>query len=232
MNILIFLLEANPSFPLIPFVIIGSPIICYLMYLAAKQLDKYDNNPQALKAIECLKVQAEKRGGVIKVGDSRLTPELTFRRDDAIVTVSLHRGGRSVPSVTYVAFQTNSFPDENFRIASKKFKAFVSFTRVKDFYSDLCGKYEVEGSGSAFVRNVLTAEIQNDLMKYEQGLEVRFGYHRSAVFTLKPVPGQFYLLSDKFRVENEDYDRLIETTVKFYERLKIMATEEKTEMSF
>lgn len=223
MNILFFLLEAGPSPPLIPFVVIGTGILCYLMYLAAKLLDKYDNNPEALKAIECLKFQARKRdGGVVKDGVSRLTPELTFRHDDGTFTVSMHKGGKGVPSVTYVTFETKLFPDKNFRIASKKFKAVVSFSRIKDFYSDLCLKYELEGNSSAFIGNLLTREIQNDLMQYQQGLELRFGFHRSVIYTLKPAPGRFYLLSDNFRVENKDYDRLIETTIKIYEQLKIM----------
>jgi len=224
MNILISLLAGFPFAALPVFIVVGG----WLVYLlTTKLLGIHPTpSPELIKAGACLERQAVKRHGAMKNADFGRQPELTFRYDDTIFIVSLHKGTKYISPGAYATFQTNSFPDKNFRIASKKFKATISFTRVKDFYSDLCGKYEVEGSGSAFIRNVLTAEIQIDLMEYEQSLEVRFGNHRSAVYALKPTPGRFYLLSDDFKAEDEDYDRLIETTVKFYERLKFMAAAE------
>ena len=225
MNILILLLAGFPFAALPVFIVVGG---WFLYLLITKLLGIHPTpSPEMIKAGACLERQAVKRHGVVKNNDFGRQPELTFPYDDTIFTVSLHTGTKWISPGAYATFQTNSFPDENFRIASKKFKATISFTRVKDFNGDLCGKYEFEGSGSAFIHRVLTAGIQIDLMEYEPSLEVRFGNHRSAVHALKPTPGRFYLSSDDFKAEDEDYDRLIETTVKFYERLKVMAAEEK-----
>lgn len=227
MNYSIVLLAADSwssSAPLFLFIIIGSIVLCGLMFLAMKQLDKHDKDPKRLQAIECLNAQAQRRGGFVKDGASELTPELIFRHDDRDFTVSLRKGAKHLPNFTFVAFQTDWFPDSNFRIASKKFKALISLTRIKDFHGVLDGKYEVEGNDAAFVRAILIEEIQIDLLKYEEATEIRFGDHVGVSYNLKPIPGRFYLSSENYQTEDKDYYRLIETTVKFYERLKLLAS--------
>ena len=69
---------------------------------------------------------------------------------------------------------------------------------------------------------LLTQEIQKDLPEHQAATEARFGMHADVKLALKQGAGRFYLSTEGFKFEDEEYNRLIETTVNFYERLKIM----------
>ncbi len=150
-------------------------------------------------------------------------PELTFRYDDSEFVVSVNEGGKGHPRITFVTFPTKFFPDKNFRIAGGSFKALVSFSRIKSFTGDVCRQYDLEGDNVVFISNLLTQEIQTDLLEYEKATEARFGMRVGVKAALKPAPGRFYLSTEGFKVETEDYNRLIGTALKFYDRLKTMS---------
>ena len=224
MNALFLLINDFPLFPFLIFVLAGGIGIYLLMLKSSKLLDEHTTPPPELtKAGECLQIQALERQGVLKNDAFGRQPELTFRRADCEFVVSVNEGGKGHPRITFVTFQTEFFPDANFRIASGKFKALFSFSRIKSFSGEISRKYDLEGSDGVFIGNLLSREIQIDLLEYEKAAEVRFGMHVGVKQALKPAAGRFYLSTEGFKVEAEDYDRLIETAFKFYDRLKTMS---------
>ena len=223
MNILILRLVAFSDGGFVYILIPVAVVIFLIMMLGWKLIEKIDTEPEARKARESFETQALKRQGIVKDDASGLKPELSFRHDGSEFSVSIREGGKGDPRVTFVSFQTELFPEVSFRIASGKFKALISRTRIKDFDGDLCRHYQLEGNDAAFINSLLTQEIQDDLLEYQTATEVRFGMHTGVKLALKPGSGRFYLSTEGFQVEDKDYNRLIETTVKVYERLKIMA---------
>ncbi len=221
----LFLLTNN--FPLVPFLLLILAVgigFYFLMFKSWKVLDEQTAPPpELLKASECLKIQALERDGVMKNDAFGRKPELTFRYDDGEFIVSVNEGGKGHPRITFVTFQTKFVPNENFRIASGSFKALISFSKIKSFHGDVCRKYDLEGDDGGFIKNLLTQEVQTDLLEYEKATEARFGMHVGVKNALKPAPGRFYLTTEGFKVETEDYNRLIETAFKFYDRLKMMS---------
>ena len=228
MNALILLAGGVPFPVLLVFIALGGGLFYFLISQAQVLVRKYSTPaPELVKVGACLERQAAKRGGAVK-SDEYGQPKLTFRDDDAEFSVSVLEGSsRSDMCVTFATFQTDFFPDRDFRIASGQFKVLVSFTRIKNFSGAASRKYDFEGSDGEFIKHLMTEEIQNNLLDYQPATEVRFGTHAGIKYALKPAAGRFYLSTEGFQIEDEYYDRLIETTVEFYERLKIMATENK-----
>lgn len=224
MNALILLFAGFPFAALPVFILVGG----WLLYLLATKLSgaRPTPAPEMIKAGACLERQAIKRHGVMKNGDFG-QPELMFSCNDIEISVSVLEGNRSSPRLTFATFQTDFFPDRNFRIASGKFKAVISSSKIKNFSGAANREYDFEGDDGNLINRLMTEEIQNNLLEYQPAAEVRFGAHVGVKYALKPAAGRFYLSTDGFQIEDEDYDRLIETTVKFYERLKVMAAEEK-----
>ena len=228
MNALFLLINDFPLVPFFIFALAGGVGIYLLMVISRKILDEHTAPPPELtKAGDCLKIQALERQGVMKNDAFGRQPELTFRRADCEFVVSVNEGGKGHPRITFVTFQTEFFTDVNYRIASQKFKALFSFSRIKSFSGEISRKYDLEGSDGVFIGNLLSQEIQIDLLKYEKATEVRFGMHVGVQRALKPSAGRFYLSTEGFKVEAEDYDCLIETAFKFYDRLKTMSAAQR-----
>lgn len=114
------------------------------MVMGWKLVERISTKPAAHQSGEYLKMQAEKRAGTMNKDHSGLAPGFSFRHDAAEITVAIAEGGRGTPRLTYAAFQTGFFPDWNFRISSRHFKALISFSRIKNIPGKLIHEFDFE----------------------------------------------------------------------------------------
>jgi hypothetical protein len=75
---------------------------------------------------------------------------------------------------------------------------------------------------------LLTEEIKHEFWRYQEGLEIVFGRidlknSLSSSSAIDQGPGCFFFALKKIATDDGDYDALIETSIRFHERLKGMA---------
>ncbi len=225
--ILFFIMFAE--FSIIPVMVIAlaAGIVFYFIIVVVNNtIEKDAPLPCKIKkAIECLTVQAVKHSGVMKEGVSARKPIMVFVFDETEFSVSIDEGSKGNPSVTFATFQSTFFADKNFRLASKEFKAVFSFSRIKTIVSRLSPEFGFEGNDANFIKKVLTPEVESDLLKFGKATEVRFGNHTGVKYSHKSNPSRLYICVDGIESEDAGYDRLIETTLAIYMRLKAMTSE-------
>jgi hypothetical protein len=88
--------------------------------------------------------------------------------------------------------------------------------------------FVVQSNDEPFIRFLLTEEIKNELLRYQDGLEIVFGRidlknSLSSSSAIDQGPGCFFLALKKIATDDGDYDALIETSIRFHERMKGMA---------
>lgn len=178
-------------------------------------------NRKGHRATECLRRQVLKRSGTFS------NKTLSFAHEDVAIDVSWSFGRENLSDYTYVMLRTNYFPDKNFRIVSKNKQSFFEMAFGSPNLLMLEG-FVVQSNDEPFIRFLLTEEIKDDLLRYQQGLEIVFGRidlknSLSSSSAIDQDPGCFFFALKKIATDDRDYDALIETSIRFHERLKGMA---------
>lgn len=167
---------------------------------------------------EFLERQTQKRNGTMIEGGLLYYPRLILQHEQTKITVSFIPGGGTRfrrPDLTYAQFHLSRRSENFFRIIRKSNSIQFLIDEVLGVQGIPIGNHRfdnlfiVKSNNEDFIYNVLTHEIQENLMIYsDQNIDIKF---RDALFVLA-IPGIV-------RTE-ELYDKIITTTILFYNRLK------------
>ncbi|MBI5193071.1 MAG: DUF3137 domain-containing protein [Nitrospirae bacterium] len=168
--------------------------------------------------LQALKRQAVKRGGDVKGGTLLYYPRLSLEFDGVSFIISAMPGGGTRGrrgDMTYVDFSVPSLQDQFFRIMRKSesvqsaIDSLLSVKEIKIGNEEFVRMFKVKGNDEYFISEILFPEIQNDLMKCtNKQLDIKF------------EKGRFLLSIDGIATSDQDYDKVIETSVLFLNRLK------------
>lgn len=194
-------------------------VACFVLVLGVAIIIRIWVHRKGHRATECLRRQVPKRSGTIS------DKTLSFAHEDVAIDVSWSFGSENLPHYTFVMLRTNYFPDQNFRIVSKNKRSFFDMAFGSTDLLILKG-FVVQSNDHPFIRSLLTQEIKDDLLQYQQGLEIVFGridLKNRLGSGFRHSPGCFFFALYKIATDDSDYDALIETSLRFHERLKAMA---------
>jgi hypothetical protein len=195
--------------------LIGGLAIAIIGFLFLKKRTEQADN--------CLIRQVQKRNG--RFSDDTLA----FSYRDTEIKVSRSAGSRGIPAFLFATFQTNVFPTSTLRIISNNMRSVADLVMGSTYWDFLEG-FSIYSNDEPFMSDLLSEEIQKDLLAYDKGLEIVFGKLGARDHFTSPLgsmgykhsPGLFFFSVFKSATEDSDYDALIETTIMFYERLKSM----------
>ncbi len=169
--------------------------------------------------VDCLGRQAVKRSGAL-FGRVLTIPHMAVE-----IKVSFVKDDDGADSHAYATFRTEAFTDQKFGIYYWKElflrPALLAGSRLELFEQEFGETYVVSGDDLSFVERVLTPEIRTKLLELEKAyLRIHFGRPHGFP-TLSRERGWLTVSSYlNAGVQDQDYDRVIETAILFYESLE------------
>lgn len=168
--------------------------------------------------LHVLKRQALKRGGDVKGGTLLYYPRLSLEFDGVSFIISAMPGGGTRGrrgDITYVDFSVPYLQEQSFRIISNTasvqsaIDSLLSVKEIKISNVEFDRMFKIKGNDEYFISKILSPEIQNDMMKYtKKQLDIKF------------EKGRLVLSIDGIATSDQDYDKIIETSVLFFNVLK------------
>jgi hypothetical protein len=212
--------EAAPGSPLLIVVAVVGGLLLALVFL-------YFRNRQGRSAIEFLRGQALKRHGKMDV-DNRL---MSFDYHGAEINVAWSFGRdyskTGGPSFVYAMFQAKLFPDFSLTIVNNKGGSIAERT-LRPRGIDICEDLTVTSNNESLVRELLTPDMQHNLLSYRRRLEIELGDAKvrlGSAIGFEHGPGRFLLRLFNASAKEADYDAVIDTTIMFYDKLKSLAAQ-------
>ncbi len=199
--------------------------ILWIVFIIAAIVGWYFFQKDNQKISIALKKQALQRSGTVKKVFASY-PQLSFYHKEVSILVSAIHGENG--PFTSASFHTTIFPDYcNFRIISRSRPTIVMETRlelkkVKTGQPEFDSKFIIRAKEKEFIRSLLTPKIQSELLELgaKHGLEVRFLSKKLSNAKNSIKKFRFGIFIEHLLTENQDYERLIETAIMFYEQME------------